>query len=90
MSFVVDGSEWHFDGATDEQIYRTVDAFLELVQTSRERGEEVWIGEDFQTRPMRDGLDLWSLFGGLGFDSRPIELQSNVVYGGAESGGFPA
>lgn len=62
MAFVVDGSEWSFDGWSVEAIANAIGALLDRVWTAHERNETVWIGDDLQTRPVLRNLDLWSLF----------------------------
>lgn len=62
MSFVVDGSEWRFDGMSAADAETLIDRALEFVETSNERGEAVAVGDDFQTRPMREMETLWDLF----------------------------
>ncbi|MGF6770634.1 hypothetical protein P3T18_003113 [Paraburkholderia sp. GAS199] len=61
MSFVVDGSEWQFDGQAIDDVDAAIDAFLERVDTAQSRDETVWIGDDLQSRPMLDGQDLWTM-----------------------------
>ena len=62
MSFVVDGSEWRFDGMSPEDAEMLIDRALSFVETSSERGEAVAVGDDFQMRPMRGTETLWDLF----------------------------
>jgi hypothetical protein len=59
VSFIVDGSEWSFDGWTTDQISSSIEDILGLVDVSRERDETVWISDDFQSRPMRGEMSLW-------------------------------
>lgn len=61
MSFVVDGSDWNFYGVGPADIAAHIDAVLAFVQVCNDRGEEVWIGEDFQSRPMLGTDGLWQL-----------------------------
>lgn len=61
MSYVVDGSEWQFDGWTEEKVAQSIDAFLALIDISRQREELVWIGDDFESRPMLGANDLWTI-----------------------------
>lgn len=75
MSFVVDSSEWSFDGWTTNQVTVSVERLLERVRIARERNETVWIGDDLQTRPVVDNLDLWS----LSSPSAPIILAPELV-----------
>lgn len=74
MAFVVDGSEWHFDGWDHEEIKRVIDNFLERVLIARDRGEVVWIGDDFQTRSVLEDRDLWSMFS----PSSPVQLSMEI------------
>lgn len=61
MAFVVDGSEWCFDGWSEAEIDSALGAFLERVTTAQSRGERVWIGDDIYTRPVLGGLSVWEL-----------------------------
>ena len=61
MSFVVDGAEWHFDGWLVEDIHSRIETFLEFVESSRVAGQTIWVGDDFQTRPMLGEEDLWTI-----------------------------
>lgn len=61
MSFVINGSEWKFDGWDYDKIYKAIETVLERIKIASDRGEKVWIGDDFQYRHMYDELDLWSL-----------------------------
>lgn len=63
MAFVVDGSQWTFDGVPPEQVRERIDQFLAVVGAPAVRAEPIWIGEDFQSRPMLGHLDIWALFG---------------------------
>jgi hypothetical protein len=74
MAFVVDGAEWCFDGWPAGEIAEAIDQLLERVSTARDRNEIVWIGDDLQTRPVLDALDLWSLFS----PTAPIHLQVEI------------
>jgi hypothetical protein len=61
MSFVVDGSEWQFDGVSLNVISTSIDGILDFVEISRKREERIWVGDDLQTRTMLGGEDLWSI-----------------------------
>lgn len=76
MSFVIDGSEWKFDGWTNDQISDAIDNILERLLIAEEAGQKVWIGDDFQTREMLDGADIWSLCS----PDHPIKLRPEIAY----------
>ena len=59
MAFVVDSSEWQFDGWTAAQVVGAIERLLGRVYIARERSETVWIGEGLQTRLVLEDLDLW-------------------------------
>lgn len=61
VTFVVNGADWRFDGMSVQDVYGQVDRFLTLVADARRSGDKVWIGDDFQRRPMLEDEDLWSL-----------------------------
>jgi hypothetical protein len=60
MAFVINSREWDFENWEPAQILETLEAVLERVAIARQRSEKVWIGEDFQTRAMYLGKDLWT------------------------------
>lgn len=61
MSFVVDGADWDFNGMAPAAIADHIDAVLAFVEVCNKRGETVWVGDDFQSRPMH-GIDaLWQM-----------------------------
>lgn len=62
MSFVVDGSEWRFDGLSGAELEATVQAMIERMERVTARGETLWLGHDFHFRPMLAGRSLWQLF----------------------------
>ena len=62
MSFVVNGADWNFNALSPAEVEEMIDRALAFVETSRERGETVSIGDDFQTRPMHGDATLWDLF----------------------------
>ena len=59
-------------------IIRVIDEFLELVQVSIERNEKVWIGSDFQSRPMFDELDLWTFLSAEHLGEYPGEIVQEL------------
>ncbi len=62
MTFIVNGADWQFDGASSDAVTQALDRFCEFARLSKERGEIFMLGDDFQFRPMRGQLTLWDLF----------------------------
>lgn len=62
MAFVIDGSEWQFDGWSAVEIESALGRLLERVTTAQGRRERVWIGDDLQTRPVLAGSSVWELW----------------------------
>lgn len=62
MAFVIDGSEWQFDGWSAEEIELALGRLLDRVTIAGERRERVWIGDDLQTRPVLGELSVWELW----------------------------
>jgi len=62
MSFVIDGSEWRFDGLSSAELDAAVQALIERMERVTARGETLWFGHDFQSRPMLANRSLWQLF----------------------------
>ncbi len=61
MAFVVDSSQWEFDGLDAQTITEYIDSFTQSLGRARSRGEIVWIGEDLQSKHVLEELDIWSL-----------------------------
>jgi hypothetical protein len=76
MSLVVDGAEWQFGGWRSEAVEETLDRFLDLLSDARERGEKIWIGDDFQTKAVCDDLDIWSIWG----PESPLRLNPELLH----------
>lgn len=74
MSFVVDGSEWDFDGWAEDDLIRSIEKLVDRVWIAQSRKEVVWIGDDLQTRHVLGDHDLWGL---LAPDS-PIKLPPEL------------
>lgn len=62
MAFIVNGSEWDFSGMPSADAEALIDRALEFIEISYQRGEDVAVGDDFQTRAMRGAEALWDLF----------------------------
>lgn len=62
MSFVIDGSEWCFDGLSSAELEAAVQGLIERIVRVTTRGETLWFGHDFQIRPMLAGRSIWQLF----------------------------
>lgn len=61
MAFVVDGSEWQFDGWTEHDIISALELLLDRVDAARVRREIVWIGQDLQSKIVRNDKDFWTM-----------------------------
>lgn len=79
MSFVVNGAEWAFDGMSPAKIAALIEQALEFIAISSERGEEVAVGDDFQTRIMYGTSILWELFSLNGPLRQHRELSEELV-----------
>lgn len=74
MSFIVNGADWAFDGMAPEKVAALIEQALEFIAISSERGEEVAVCDDFQTRPMYGTSILWELFSPNG----PLQLHREL------------
>ncbi len=74
MAFVVDGSEWSFDGWSTDEVVGAIELMLERVSVAQERRETIWIGDDLQTRHVLGEFDIWSLFS----PEAPVELSAEL------------
>lgn len=74
MAFVVDGSEWKFDGLSSQEITAVLESFLDRIHLALDRSELVWIGENLQIQSVFGDFDLWSL---KAVDS-PISLPHEI------------
>ncbi|WP_395672051.1 hypothetical protein [Phenylobacterium sp.] len=79
MPFVVDGADWRFDGMALGAVASTIDQALSLVSDAAAAGETVWIGDDFQHRPMLGGEDLWTIFERSGALALPSQLLQELT-----------
>jgi hypothetical protein len=79
MSFVVDSSEWVFDGWSIDQIHLALEDILQFVDQSDQREEKIWIGDDLQSRPVLGQMDLWSVVTGDGPLSHASELAQELA-----------
>jgi hypothetical protein len=61
VSFVIDSSEWDFNGRTNEEVEHAIDNFLAQLDDARVCGEQVWVGDDLQTRAVLGDRSLWDL-----------------------------
>lgn len=78
MAFVVDASQWCFDGWRGEDIVATLDAFFVRIYAANDRNEQVWAGDDLQSKPVLGENDLWSLFSPDAPVSLPQELRQEL------------
>lgn len=78
MSFVVNGADWDFNGLNVPEAEELIDRALAFIETSRERGEEISVGDDFQTRPMHGAVTLWDLFSAASPLPLPRELSQEL------------
>lgn len=62
MTFIVNGADWRFDDVTGDVVTQALESFFDFSSISKERGEAIKLGDDFQSRPMRGALTLWELF----------------------------
>jgi hypothetical protein len=74
VAFVVDGSEWCFDGWTSDEIDNALGVLLERVSVAQSRGERVWIGDDLQTRAVLGELSVWDLWS----PDAPVRLDKQL------------
>jgi hypothetical protein len=74
VAFVVNGADWNFGGMSASEVEKVIDRALAFVDVSIARGEEVWIGDDFQARPMYGASAIWDLFA----DDSPIRLRGEI------------
>ena len=74
MAFVVDGSEWKFDGWSSQEITAALEKFLGRVHLALDRSEVVWVGENLQVQPLFGDFDLW----GLKAANSPVTLPPEI------------
>ncbi|BBN89444.1 hypothetical protein [Azospira sp. I09] len=61
MAFVIDSAEWDFNGWTSSDVQHVIEGLLDQLAHIAENREEVWVGDDLQTRAVYKGMDLWRL-----------------------------
>lgn len=74
MAFVIDGSQWAFDGFSPNELTSALETLLARLAVAVEREERVWFGDDLQTRPVFFGRSIWELWSG---DS-PVRLEPEL------------
>lgn len=79
MTFVVNGADWQFEGMPTGDIENSIDDFLEFIRVSKERGETVKIGDDFQKKIMHGTLSLWEMFAEGADQSLSGELRQEMA-----------
>lgn len=79
MSFVIDGSEWVFDGWAKDDLIHTIERLIDRVWTAQRRNEVIWIGDDLQTRHVLGDHDLWSLLAPDAPITLPPELGQELA-----------
>lgn len=79
MAFVVDGSEWCFDGWSAEDIDAAFGVLLSRVEVARSRGERVWVGDDLQTQSVLGELSVWDLWSPDTPVQLPVELHQELA-----------
>lgn len=78
MSFVVNGADWDFNGLSVAEAADLIDRALAFIELSRERGEDVSVGDDFQTRLMFGTATLWDLFSASSALPLPREFSQEL------------
>jgi hypothetical protein len=76
MSFVIDGADWDFTGLPAHAVVGRLERRLAFIAVSAGRDEEVYVGDDFQRRPMRGTETLWQMVGGGGL---PGEVRQELA-----------
>ncbi len=61
MAFVVDGSNWKFDGKTASQVQTAIERFLSALGDAKDADVPVWFGENFQADPVLGDQIIWDL-----------------------------
>jgi hypothetical protein len=74
MTFIVNGADWNFTDMDVSAVECSIDRVLDFIAVSADRGEEVLIGDDFQTRPMHGSYTLWELFS----EDSPLQLSKEL------------
>lgn len=75
MTFIVNGADWDFAEMDAEAVECLIDRALGFVAVSADRGEDVLIGDEFQTRPMHGAFTLWDLFA----EDSPLHLSKEIA-----------
>jgi hypothetical protein len=79
VAFVVDGSDWAFDGWSAEEIDSAFGGLLERCHLARERREQVWIGDELHERFVLDNLTVWKLWSPQCPVALPQELRQELA-----------
>jgi len=79
VAFVIDGSEWKFEGWTADEIQSALGRLLDRVTIAQGRRERIWIGEDLHTRSVLADLSVWELWGPECPVDLPPELRQELA-----------
>lgn len=60
MAFVISSNEWDFHDLSTEIISNRLEALLDRVSAAYDREEEIYVGNDLQSKDVCDGMDLWT------------------------------
>jgi hypothetical protein len=79
MAFVLNSEEWNFEKWDSDDILNILESVLERVAVSKQRGEKIWIGDDFQSKSMLNGEDLWSFLGNEKVSNISQEVKNELA-----------
>jgi hypothetical protein len=79
MRFVVDGSQWRFDGLGANEVIEALELLVERMTVAQERGEVVAYGDELFTTPVLGDLTFWGLTDPTASIVLPMELQQSLA-----------
>jgi hypothetical protein len=79
MRFVIDGSQWRFDGLSAGEVIEALERLVERMDVARERGEVVAHGDELFTTPVLGNRTFWELSDPAASIVLPMELQQSLA-----------
>lgn len=74
MSFVIDSSDWCFEGLSNSKITEILELFLERLALAKEREEPFFFGNDIQIKKVCGDMDLWTYL----YSEKSVDIDIDI------------
>ncbi|PSV56456.1 hypothetical protein [Photobacterium sp. GB-3] len=75
MAFVIDSNEWDFNGVSPDAVSSKLEQLLDRILIANERNEEIYVGNDLQSKSVYNGMDLWTFL----YDDHMEDLDGGII-----------